>query len=83
MVDKIVELYYEGDRYHPPEHLDAEKLGRFPVGYRRLAYVQTAIGYEIKGDMPGLVGPAVRRLCRHTSDWLAGAALGDPLRTLD
>ena len=31
----------------------------FPAGYRHLAYAQTQIGYEVKRDMPGLVGPGV------------------------
>jgi SnoaL-like domain len=77
---------YEKDRLDPVNpaatlRLDDELLGRFPVGYRHLAYVQTGIGYEVKRDMPGLVGPAVQRLYRRGADWLAGGELGDPLRT--
>ena len=71
---------YEKDRLDPVNpaamlELDDELLGRFPVGYRHLAYVQTSIGYEVKRDMPGLVGPEVQRLYRRGADWLAGHQL--------
>jgi hypothetical protein len=77
---------YEKDRLDPVNpaatlRLDDGLLGRFPLGYRHLAYVQTGIGYEVKRDMPGLVGPAVQRLYRRGADWLAGSELGDPLHT--
>jgi SnoaL-like domain len=77
---------YEKDRLDPVNpaailRLDDELLGRFPVGYRHLAYVQTGIGYEVKRDMPGLIGPAVQRLYRRGADWLAGGELGDPRQT--
>jgi hypothetical protein len=77
---------YEKDRLDPVNpaatlRLDDELLGRFPVGYRHLAYVQTGIGYQVKRDMPGLVGPAVQRLYRRGADWLAGGELGNPLHT--
>jgi hypothetical protein len=76
---------YEKDRIDPVEpggtvELDPERLLRFPAGYRHLAYVQSAVGYEIKPDMPGIVGPAVERLYRRGADWLAGAPIGDPLQ---
>jgi hypothetical protein len=76
---------YEKDRLDPVSpaatlELDVEQLARFPVGYRHLAYVQSAIGYDVKPDMPGLVGPAVELLYRRGADWLAGRELGDPLR---
>jgi hypothetical protein len=79
---------YEKDRLDPVDpaaalQLDAELLGRFPVGYRHLAYLQTGIGYEVKPDMPGLVGPAVQRLYRRGAGWLAGGELGNPLNTLE
>jgi hypothetical protein len=79
---------YEKDRIDPVNPaatlaLDAGQLARFPVGYRHLAYVQGAIGYDVKRDMPGLVGPAVDRLYRRGADWLAGGELGDPVRTVD
>jgi hypothetical protein len=69
---------YEIDRLMPvsggagPE-LDAGLLAQFPAGYRHLAYIQTKIGYDVKRDMPGLVGPEVEDLYRRGADWLAGA----------
>ena len=68
---------YEKDRLDPVNptamlELDDELLRRFPVGYRHLAYVQTGIGYEVKRDMPGLVGPELQRLYRRGAGWLAG-----------
>ncbi len=68
---------YEIDRLTPtsggpgPE-LDRELLGRFPTGYRHLAYIQTRIGYDVKRDMPGLTGPEVEDLYRRGARWLAG-----------
>jgi hypothetical protein len=53
-------------------HLDHELLSRFPEGYRHLAYLQTRIGYDVKSDMPGLVGPEVERLYQQGAAWLAG-----------
>jgi len=77
---------YEKDRLDPIEPsatvtLDPELLGRFPAGYRHLAYVQSGLGYKVKPDMPGLVGEQVQRLYRRGAGWLAGEALGDPLQT--
>ena len=79
---------YEKDRLDPVDPaatlaLDPEVLARFPVGYRHLAYAQTQIGYDVKRDMPGLVGPGVERLYRRGADWLAGGEIGDPLKTVD
>jgi len=66
---------YEKDRLDPVEtgvklNLDAEILGRFPEGYRHLAYIQTKIGYDVKRDMPGLTGPAVEALYARGRAWL-------------
>jgi hypothetical protein len=66
---------YEKDRLDPVENgvtpnLDAEILGRFPEGYRHLAYIQTKIGYDVKRDMPGLTGPAVDALYARGRAWL-------------
>ena len=74
---------YEKDRLDPLDPavsltLDSELLESLPVGYRHLAYVQIQIGFEVKRDMPGLVGPAVERLYRRGAEWLAGGQLGDP-----
>ena len=69
---------YEKDRCDPVDPaarltLDRERLSRFPVGYRHLAYLQTGIGYDVKPDMPGLTGPEVEALYARGSAWLAGA----------
>jgi len=79
---------YEKDRLDPVDPaatltLDRDTLAHFPLGYRHLAYVQTQIGFEVKRDMPGLVGPGVERLYRRGAQWLAGGELGDPLKTVD
>ena len=68
---------YEKDRLDPVDpaarlELDADRLGRFPEGYRHLAYLQQGIGYEVKPDMPGLVGPEVEALYRRGEAWLRG-----------
>ena len=68
---------YEIDRLTPVSggagpQLDPEILERFPSGYRHLAYVQTLVGYEVKPDMPGLVGPEVEDLYARGRAWLAG-----------
>jgi hypothetical protein len=70
---------YEKDRLDPIDpasalRLDAQLLARFPEGYRHLAYLQTRIGYDVKRDMPGLVGAEVEALYARGRDWLAGAA---------
>lgn len=77
---------YEKDRLDPvaPDAtltLDPELLGRFPAGYRHLAYAQTQIGYDVKLDMPGLTGPQVAYLYERGARWLAGGDHGDPLVT--
>jgi hypothetical protein len=79
---------YEKDRLDPVDpaaavSLDPEVLAGFPIGYRHLAYAQTQIGYDVKRDMPGLVGPGVEQLYRRGADWLAGGQIGDPLKTED
>ncbi|SAL45922.1 hypothetical protein AWB70_03600 [Caballeronia cordobensis] len=66
---------YEKDRVDPVEtgvrlNLDPEILGRFPEGYRHLAYIQTKIGYQVKRDMPGLTGPVVEALYARGRTWL-------------
>jgi hypothetical protein len=74
---------YEKDRMDPVDpaarlELDKELLGRFPEGYRHLAYLQTRIGYDVKRDMPGLKGERVEALYRAGAAWLAGAQLPWP-----
>ena len=71
---------YEIDRMTPVSpgpapQLDPELLGRFPEGYRHLAYAQTLVGYEVKRDMPGLEGPELDRLYEQGADWLGGKPL--------
>jgi hypothetical protein len=68
---------YEIDRLTPVSggpgpQLDGALLAQFPAGYRHLAYIQTKIGYDVKRDMPGLVGPEVEDLYRRGAQWLAG-----------
>ena len=75
---------YERDRLDPVDpaasvSLDPEILGRFPVGYRHLAYLQTQVGYDVKRDMPGLEGPEVDALYRDGTTWLSGASLAGRL----
>jgi SnoaL-like domain len=74
---------YEKDRMDPIDPaarlaLDPELLGRFPEGYRHLAYLQTRIGYTIKLDLPQLKGPAVEALYAHGQAWLEGAPSAFP-----
>jgi SnoaL-like domain len=71
---------YEQDRLNPVDpavqvELDRDALGRFPVGYRHLAYLQVQQGFTVKPDMPGLVGPEADALYASGKRWLAG----DPL----
>jgi hypothetical protein len=71
---------YEKDRMDPvaPDarlQLDEAVLERFPVGYRHLAYLQDAIGYAVKTDMPGIDGPEVEQLYVDGRTWLSGEAL--------
>ena len=74
---------YEKDRMDPLDPaarltLDAELLGRFPEGYRHLAYLQTRIGFTIKLDLPQLKGPVVQALYAHGQAWLDGAPSAFP-----
>ncbi len=71
---------YEKDRMDPVDpaatlKLDTDLLGRFPEGYRHLAYLQTQIGYVVKPDMPGLKGAEVEELYARGKRWLAGGAV--------
>lgn len=71
---------YERDRLDPVDPstapiLDRERLARYPIGYRHLAYLQEGIGYPVKADMPGLDGPEVQRLYADGAAWLAGEPL--------
>jgi SnoaL-like domain len=71
---------YERDRMDPVDPsarltLDAALLARFPEGYRHLAYLQTAIGFAVKPDMPGLRGAEVEALYARGAAWLVGKPL--------
>jgi hypothetical protein len=70
---------YEKDRIDPVDpaaklQLDQKALAALPEGYRHLAYMQELIGYKVKRDMPGLVGPEVETLYGEGREWLAGKA---------
>lgn len=70
-------LVYEKDRLDPVDpsaklQLDPALLAEFPVGYRHLAYLQTRIGYKVKKDMAGLVGPDLDKLYALGKGWLEG-----------
>lgn len=74
---------YEKDRMDPVDPgaklaLDPGLLGRFPEGYRHLAYLQTKLGFTIKPDLPQLKGPVVEALYAHGRAWLEGAASAFP-----
>jgi len=74
---------YEKDRLDPLDpaaklELDPAVLGRFPEGYRHLAYLQTKLGFTIKLDLPQLKGPVVEALYAHGRAWLAGAVAAFP-----
>ena len=58
---------YEKDRIDPVDpaaslRLDQTALAALPEGYRHLAYMPELIGYKVKRDMPGLIGPEVEKL---------------------
>jgi len=68
---------YEKDRLDPLDpaarlELDRSLLEQFPAGYRHLAYAQSRIGFDVKRDMPGLLGPEVEALYARGARWLEG-----------
>jgi len=74
---------YEKDRIDPVDPtatltLDQERLATLPTGYRHLAYIQLAIGYKVKLDMPQLTGAEVDELYRRGARWLSGETVGHP-----
>jgi hypothetical protein len=69
---------YEKDRVDPVDPaarltLDPQRLASFPEGYRHLAYLQSSIGFAVKGNLPGLRGAAVETLYAEGKAWLAGS----------
>ena len=70
---------YEKDRMDPVDpaarvELDPKVLGKYPEGYRHLAYLQAQVGYKPKEKgMPGLKGPEVEKLYAEGKAWLAGS----------
>ena len=76
---------YEKDRMDPVDpsavlKLDAELLGKFPEGYRHLAYLQTKAGFKVdKYALPGLKNESVYKLYAEGKAWLEGSAKpGEP-----
>lgn len=71
---------YEIDRLDPVDpgaslRLDAARLGKWPEGYRHLAYLQEEAGYTVKMDgLPGLTGPVTAILYEEGAAWLSGSA---------
>lgn len=58
---------------------DGNRRHQFPSGYRHLAYLQAAEGFQVKRDLPGLTGPATGKLYAEGRQWLAGSDLpGQP-----
>ncbi len=71
---------YEKDRIDPVDSskvvkLDGALLNSFPEGYRHLAYLQTVIGYNVRGVRPGLKGPEIEQLYTQGKRWLDGDEL--------
>lgn len=69
---------YEKDRLDPVDPsaaltLDRDVLGRFPDGYRHLAYLQSKNGFSVKLGLPGVRGPEVDTLYAEGRAWLAGS----------
>lgn len=67
---------YEKDRLVPVDSscalkLESNLLTRFPEDYRHLAYLQTKNGFTVKDDLPGLHSPAIEKLYKEGSAWLA------------
>lgn len=68
---------YERDRMDPVVvgtaiALDPAVMGRFPDGYRHLAYLHNSQGFEVSTDLPVRRGAALNRLYDQGESWLAG-----------
>jgi hypothetical protein len=55
-----------------PLTLDPDLLAQFPEGYRRLAYLQTKLGFDVSRTMPGTRGPEIEALQQSSQRWLSG-----------
>jgi len=69
-------VIYEKDRIDPVYpgaaiSLDPALLGRFPEGYRHLAYLQTKNGAQVNPNLPTAGGEALDKLLREAKAWLA------------
>jgi hypothetical protein len=69
-------VIYEKDRIDPVDpqariSLDRELLGRFPEGYRHLAYLQTRNGAKVNPGLPTAAGEALEALVRDAKGWLS------------
>lgn len=70
-------VIYEKDRIDPVDpaaklSLDPALLGRFPEGYRHLAYLQTRNGALVNPQLPTGRGEALEALLRDGEVWLEG-----------
>jgi hypothetical protein len=70
-------VIYEKDRIDPVDpgatlSLDPALLGRFPEGYRHLAYLQTRNGAQVNPQLPTGRGEALEALLRDGEVWLEG-----------
>jgi len=76
---------YEKDRLDTVDpaaqlRLDPDLLGRYPEGYKHLAYLQVKAGFDVKRGLPGLKGDVVEKLYVEGAAWLGGADTpGEPL----
>ncbi|MEE2761137.1 MAG: nuclear transport factor 2 family protein [Pseudomonadota bacterium] len=71
---------YEKDRIDPIEQgatldLDPDILALYPKGYQHLAYLQLGLGFDVKRDMPGLLGERVEELYAAGAAWLNGGPI--------
>src|SRR5258706_852277 len=69
-------VIYEKDRIDPVDpgariSLDPALLGRFPEGYRHLAYLQTKNGAHVNPNLPTARGEALEKLVAEAKAWLA------------
>jgi hypothetical protein len=68
-------VIYEKDRIDPVDpdaviSLDPALLGRFPEGYRHLAYLQTKNGVQVNPNLPTARGEALEKLLSEARAWL-------------